>query len=151
MSYSPNFYGILSTGSSASLAADYTNAEGSTIPFCTPVSSNTSGNIVFTDVTSEANIQAFVGLTTVSLAPAALGLVISDGRLTNIPSALGFTIGQAIYLGNIPGTLTNIKPDSTISGWNPGDWVVLVGVVLKNQQNSLNQDIQLFRQIIGQL
>jgi hypothetical protein len=150
MSYAPQFSGSTATVPSSGTATDYTNSSGSTITTATPVSSNTSGQIAPTDVSSEASVLSWVGLASTNISNTALGQVASDGRITNIPSGLGFATGDPIWIG-VGGTLTNIKPDLTASGWHTGYWVCFVGVVVKNQFNGSQQDIQLLRQVIGQL
>jgi hypothetical protein len=121
------------------------------MPIATAVSSNTSSQMVLTDVSNEASAEGWVGLVEVATPSAATGQVLTDGRLQNIPSSLGFSNGDPIWVGNTPGTLTNVRPDLTVMGWASGDYVLFVGIVVANQFNPTLQDIQLSRQIIGQL
>lgn len=151
MSYSPLWRGKNSNGSAYGNASGYQNGTASTMPIGTAVSTNTSGQIVLTDVSNEALSEGWVGLTSVDLPTAASGLVSSDGRLQNIPSSLGFSVGDPIWVGPTPGSLTNVKPDLSAMGWASGDFVLFVGVVVSNEFNPSLQDIQLFRQVIGQL
>jgi hypothetical protein len=118
---------------------------------CTPVSANTGGQIVLTDVTDEELSEGWLGLTDAAIPTTATGQVVTDGRIQNIPSGLGFSVGDPIWVGNTPGTLTNVRPDLTVLGWSVGDYVLFVGVVVQNQFNPSLQDIQISRQIIGQL
>ena len=150
MSYSPLFFGSVANAPSSGTSSDYTNGTVSTITMATPVSSNGSGQISPTDVSSEASIQSWVGLAAISIASSASGQIASDGRLQNIPIGLGFSVGDPIWLG-LSGTLTNVKPDMTVLGWSSGDWVVFVGVIVQNQFDMTKQDIQILRQVIGQL
>jgi len=129
----------------------FQNGTGSTMNVATVVSTNSSGQLILADVTNEATIETIVGLVSIANIPsAANGTVVSDGRLENIPS-LGFSVGDTLWLGTTPGSLTNVKPDLTQIGWSAGDYVVFIGVVVQNEFNPSNQDIQLCRQIIGQL
>lgn len=148
MSYNPNFTGA-SASASRQLSTGYQNGSGSTIPLASPVSSNTSGQILLTDVSNEALALAFVGLTNIAIPSAASGEVISTGRIENVST--GFSIGDAIYIGSTPGTLTNIKPNEGSNGFVALDWVIFVGVLVKNEFNPSQTDIQMLPQVIGQL
>lgn len=150
MSYNPLYSGSNAAGTASGTATGYQNGTGSTIALGTVVSTNTSGQLVLTDVSNEALVEAWLGLSTMSIPSAANGQVISDGRLENISLGLGFSIGDPIWVGITPGSLTNVKPDLTVSGWVAGMFILFVGVVVKNQFNPSAQDIQLLRQIIGQ-
>jgi hypothetical protein len=151
MSYSPLFRGNSSTGTASGSQSGYQNGTGSTMPIGTAVSQNTSGQIVLTDVSNEALSEAWLGVCAVAIPSAATGGVATDGRIQNIPSALGFANGDPIWVGPTPGSLTNVKPDVSALGWAEGDFVLFVGVVVQNEFNPSLQDIQLCRQIIGQL
>lgn len=151
MSYSPNFRGIIGKGSSRQNQTGYQNGTGGTMPVATPVATNLSGQLVLMDVSDENTVETMLGLTSESIPSAANGQVVSEGRLENIPISLGFAVRDILYVGPTPGSLTNVKPDVSVPGWSAGMFVILVGVVVKNEFNPSNQDIQLFRQIIGQL
>jgi hypothetical protein len=151
MSYSPLFRGSSSTAPSYANASGYQNGIVSTIAMCTPVSTNTSGQLVLTDVTVEALSEGWLGLTDAAIPTTATGQVVTDGRIQNIPSGLGFALGDPIWVGPTPGSLTNVRPDLTAPGWSTGYYVLFVGVVVQNQFNPSLQDIQVSRQIIGQL
>jgi len=148
MSYNPNFTGA-SAVASRQLQTGYVNGTGSTIAICVPVSTNTSGQIVLTDVSNEALSLGFVGLTNIAIPSAANGGVINGGRLQNVTT--GFAVGDAIYVGSTPGTLTNVKPNAGSNGFVALDFVIFVGVLVKNEFNPSQTDIQLFTQIVGQL
>ncbi len=152
MAYNPTI-GIAATPkiSGRQTQTGFQNGTGSSMTVATVVATNTSGQLILADVTNESTIEAMVGLVSVATIPsAANGNVVSDGRLENIPS-LGFSVGDVLWLGTTPGTLTNVKPDLAQPGWASGDYVVFIGVVVQNEFNPSNQDIQLCRQIIGQL
>lgn len=151
MTYSPLFRGKNSAGTALGSASGYQNSSGSAIQIGAAVSINTSGQIVLTDVGNEASASGWVGLMAEVTPDGATGLAISDGRLQNIPLSMGFSVGDPIWVGNIPGTLTNIKPDLSGVNWFAGDFILFVGVVVKNEFNPTQQDIQLSRQIIGQV
>lgn len=148
MSYNPNSTGPSSNAINTN-APGYQNGSGSTISLASPVSTNTSGNVVLTDVSDEALALAFVGLTNGSIPNAATGIVLNSGRIENITNP--FAIGDPIWVGSSPGTLTNIMPNAGIDGFVALDFVIFVGVVVKNEFNPVQKDIQLLTQIIGQL
>lgn len=151
MGFNPTWQGTTGAGSSRQTQTLYQNGTGSTQPIAAVVSQGTGANFVLTDVSNEATVEAFLGLTAASIPNAASGLVCSDGRLENIPLGLGFAVGDALWVDLTPGGLTNVKPDLTVLGWTTGMFVIFIGVVVQNQFNPSNQDIQLFKQIIGQL
>lgn len=151
MSYSPNWRGSTANATVYGNSSGYQNGTGSTMAVATAVSTNTAGQIVLTDVTNEALSEGWIGLVATALPSTAIGQVATDGRLQNIPLGLGFSIGDPIWVGNTPGTLTNVRPDLTVGGWAVGDYILFVGVVVQNEFNPSEQDIQISRQIIGQL
>lgn len=152
MAYNPNFRGNNAKGSSTSNASTYQNSTVSTMPVATAVSKGASSNqMVLVDVTDENTVERWLGLTSESVPSSASGLVSGEGRLENIPLGLGFSIGDTLWAGVTPGSLTNVKPDLSQPGWASGYFVLFVGVVVQNQFNPGLQDIQIFRQLIGQL
>lgn len=151
MGYNPLFSTAVGQGSSRQTQTLYQNGTGSTVTVATLVSQGTGANFILTDVTNEATVEGFVGLASLSIPNAASGLITSDGRVENIPLGLGFAVGDALWADVTPGGLTNVKPDVTQPGWAVGMFVIFIGVVVQNQFNPSNQDIQLFKQIIGQL
>ena len=150
MSYNPLYVGSMALGSARQTQTSYTNGTGSTMPVGTAVSTNNAGNIVLLDVTNESTVESWVGLTSQAIPSTALGTVISDGRIPNVNS-LGFSVGEPVWVGVSPGSLTNVKPDLTAPGWASGYFVIFVGVVVQNEFVNTQQDIQLCRQIIGEL
>ena len=151
MTYSPNFRGSVGKASSRQTKTSYQNGTVSTMPIAAAVVVNTSGQVLLCDVSAENASDTFVGLVADRLPSGAYGEIVSDGRMENIPSALGFAIGDAIYVGLTPGSLTNVKPDLSVLGWASGYFVIFVGVVVANEFTPGNQDIQIFKQIVGQL
>ncbi len=151
MSYNPLWTTLIGKGSSRQTQSGYQNGTLSTMPIATPVAANTFGQAVLVDVSDETTVESMIGLTSASIPSAANGQVISDGRLENIPLGLGFAVGDTVWVGTTPGSLTNVKPDITAPGWVAGYFVIFVGVVVQNEFNPSNQDLQLCRQLIGQL
>ncbi len=151
MSYSPGYRGSAAKGTASGSASGYQNGTGSTMGVCTAVSTNVAGQIVLTNVSSQALSEAWLGLIQTALPTSAYGPVATDGRIQDIPSGLGFAIGDPIWVGKTAGSLTNVRPDLSVIGWASGDYVLFVGVVVRNEFNPTLKDIQISRQIIGQL
>ena len=148
MGYNPSAQGTTFKGASRSIATGYQNGSGSTIPLATPVAVNATGHIVPVDITNEATVTAFVGLTNISMPAGSFGLVTSAGRLENAQTS--FAVGTPIWVGH-GGTITNVRPDLSAPGWSSGDFVIFLGIVVQNEFDSSKQDIQLFFEIVGQL
>lgn len=151
MGFNPTWQGPNGAGSSVSAQSGYQNGTGSTTLIGTPVSQGLGANFVLLDVTNEATVEAFLGLSAAAIPASTTGQVASDGRVQNIDSSFGLTIGDPVYAGLTPGSLTTTKPDLTAPGWSAGMFVLFIGVVVQNQFNPSNQDIQIFKQIVGQL
>lgn len=152
MSYNPSTDGSINNqyfkGSARSVVSGYQNATGSTLPMATPVAINSSGQLIAVDVSSQAVVQAIVGLTAASIPNAANGQVADGGRLENV--SLAFSAGDALYVAK-DGTLTNIKPDIGVGGFLSGDFVIFIGVMAVNEFNPSNFDIKLLISVIGEL
>ena len=148
MSYTPNTVGSPFNGSARSLASGYVNGTGGTLAQATPVSVNGSGQMVTVDVTSDSSIAGLLGLVQQPTPSTAIGLVTDCGRLENITTSFG--IGDAIYI-NFDGTLTNVRPDLTVSGWNTGMYMVFIGVIVMNQFNPAQLDLKIYLDVLGQL
>jgi len=148
MTYSPNFRGSESKGSSRQLITNFQNGTISTLSKGTPVSVNTSSQLVAVNVSSETSVQALVGLTGQDIPSAATGSVIYSGRLEDITTS--YVAGDALYISKT-GNLTNVKPDIGVGGFVSGDFVIFVGVVVKNEFNNSLKDIKLMLSVVGQL
>jgi hypothetical protein len=114
----------------------------------TPVYANSSGQILPVDVKNEVAVESMVGFTLYAIPSGAYGSVISGGRLENITTP--FNIGDTLWI-NYDGSLTNVKPDLTVSGWTEGCFVIFVGVVVPNEFDSSQKDLQLCKELVGQL
>jgi hypothetical protein len=148
MGYSPLFRGNSAKAPSRSLQTNYPNASGSTLLKGTVVAVNTSSQIIKVDPSDEAKVSALVGIVAIDIPNAATGAVSSGGRLEEI--AQSFSLGDAIYVGK-DGIVTNVKPDYGVGTWAAGDFVIFVGVVVKNEFDITKKDIQLMISVVGQL
>lgn len=148
MSFSPFFFNKNATGAVRAITTNFQNASGSTLNKGTPVCVNTSGQIIGVNVASEASVLAIVGLTNVSIPNAAIGGVQDSGRLEDV--SVAFTVGDPLWISKTGG-LTNVKPENGIGGFTDGDFVIFVGVVVKNEFNPVLKDIKMMLSIVGQL
>jgi len=149
MSYSPAFFNANSNGQAKATGSNFQNGSGSSISKGVPVSvlaSNSQLSLV--DVSSEISVQAIVGLCGIAIPNGATGNVVDNGRLQDVSTSFNF--GDALYIAK-DGSLTNVKPDLGSNGFTDGDFVVFVGVVVKNEFNSSLKDIKLMISVIGQL
>lgn len=149
MSYNPSARGTSFQGSSRQTGTGYQNGYGSTLTKATPVSTNTSGLIVPLDPSNEALVLAIVGLCSVDIPNAAIGEVFDNGRLENITTS--FAIGDPVWAGKTPGTLTNVKPSIGVGSFLEGDFVIFLGAIVENEFNPSQKDIKLMISLVGQL
>lgn len=149
--YNPLYRGKISRVPSRANTTGYTNGTLTGMLIGAPVSVDTSSNIAPTDVSDETSVMRFLGITGEAIPSAASGQVFSNGRASSLASQLtGFAYGDPVYIGK-SGTLTNIKPDVGVNSFVTGDWVVFLGVVVKNEFDPSEKDIQLLIEVIGQL
>lgn len=148
MAYSSRFFGSNGDGSSRQTLTNFQNASGFTILKAVPVTINASSQLVLIDVSNQASVEAMVGVTGMDIPNAATGSVIDNGRLENITT--GFAVRDVVYVSKTGG-LTNVKPDIGVGGFVAGDFVVLVGVIVKNEFNGAQKDIKLMISVVGRL
>jgi hypothetical protein len=146
--YNPNVNGQNGQGQSSSV---YMNSTGTTITAASALAQGTGNQVVLLDPANESTVFNIVGLNPSDIANGSLGQITSEGRMQNIPLSLGFSVGDSLFVSTTPGMLTNIKPTVGVNGFTVGDFIVFVGVVVQNQFNPSNQDIQILKQIVGQL
>lgn len=149
MGYNPLASGTSFKGPSRQLGTNYQNGTVSTMAPGTPVAVNSSSQLILIDIADETTVENMVGYVVSAIPSSATGQIISGGRLENISSS--YPAGTPVWIGTTPGTLTNVKPDLSQSGWVSGMFIIFVGVVVANEFNPSLTDIQLFTQIIGQL
>jgi hypothetical protein len=149
MSYNPNAFNNVFSGTSRATATGFQNASGSTMPQATLVCINGSGQIIPLDPSNESDVQAIVGLTQTSIPNGAVGQVMDNGRLENITTS--FPIGSAVYASLTPGELIDTKPTEGVGGFAPGDFVIFIGVIVENEYNPSLFDIKLMISVVGQL
>ena len=125
-----------------------TNNTGVTIPKATPIRINSSGELDFVDVSVEADITGFSGAASENIPNNAKGEFVNSGKISDIATTA--SLGDLLYISK-SGDLTNQKPSIGVAGFIAGDFVVIVGVVAKNENNPLLKDLILNVDIVGQL
>ena len=149
MTYRP-FTDIINAAaaSSSSTKTLLVNNSGTTLPALTPVRLNSTGQLDFVDVSSDASVLSIVVITESAVVDWSEGYVITTGKIANITT--GFNFGDYIYVSKT-GTLTNTYPIVGVSGFIAGDFVIRIGVIAKNDTNPLQKDLFVSLNIIGQL
>lgn len=143
MSYRP--YNALKA---SGLEAKFQNGSGAPLPKAIPVRKTPTGLVDYINVSNEAHVLALVGVTGAIIPNAAIGQIITAGRVENITTTAAF--GDPIYISKTGG-LTNVKPDIGIGGFVAGDFVVRIGTISKNESNPLQKDLVLELMLVGQL
>lgn len=130
-----------------STAKTSTNMTGSTIPKLMPVKITASG-MALIDPSSEADIDAFAGVTAQSVINGGGGDIVNSGLVTD--TGLSYAAGTRIFVSK-SGGVTNVKPDIGVGGFVSGDWIISLGVVSLNESNSILKDVIVFIEVRGQL
>jgi len=143
MTYKP-----YSSLTASGVSDDRVNNSGSSIFKGTPVRINSSGELDIIDVSVESSITNVVGVAAADILNTLKGATVNSGKIENITTSADF--GDTIYISKT-GSITNIKPDVGVSGFIIGDFVVMVGVIAKNEATPANKDLIINITIIGQL
>jgi hypothetical protein len=152
MTYSPFSFNQQGTGTSVGIVSSYTNSSSvNPIPQGTPCSlTGTADQIAPTDATNQTSVASFVGLAQFRIPASGNGPVISNGRLLNLASSWGFSVGNSIWIG-LGGIIQSTRPDTGITGFGSGDFIYFIGNIVQNESNSLQQDLVVIPQLIGEL
>lgn len=148
MSYSPNFRGESDTIAAGSVAASYFNDSGDSMIKGTPGKINAAGDLGPIDVSSEADVFGIVGVVSEDIADQESGGVASSGRIKNIATTADF--GSTVFIDK-NGDLTDEKPNLGGNGFQSLDFVVSVGVIVRNEENPVLKDLIVNIAIRGQL
>lgn len=144
MSYDP---GASTPQIARSTARSADNTTGSTIAKCLPVKITASGMDLI-DVSLEADIDAFAGLTRSSVSNLSTGEIVNSGIIMD--TGLSYAAGTRVYVSK-SGGVTNLKPDIGVGGFVSGDWVISLGVIALNDSNPALKDLIVFIEVKGQL
>lgn len=129
----------IASGGAGKVTQDlFTNGTLSTINKGTPVSMNSSGEIEPTDITSETSVDGFIGIAAENIGAGVPGNVAMAGRLENITTSISF--GSAVFV-DTTGALTSTKPSVGVGGFDVGDFILYVGVVVENSTTPGNKDL----------
>ena len=125
-----------------------TNLTGITINRGTPVRMNSSGDVDFIDPAIEIQVLAIAGIANDDIANGQEGIIVTSGKVCDLTVA--FAHGDSIWLSKTGG-LTDIKPSEGVGGFVAGDFVIMLGVIAKNEDNPSLKDLILHIDIMGQL
>jgi hypothetical protein len=148
MTYRP-YSAIIAAASSqqAAIKARLKNSTGFQINKLVPVRANTNGEMAKIDVSVEFQAVNVVGVTSADTPDASFGDVYLSGKIENIT---GFDFGDTLYINKI-GELTSQAIDIGVNGFISGDFVIRVGVVVKNDIAPAQKDLLLSIGVVGQL
>lgn len=140
---------IESVSAITKLSVQMANTSGVSIPQFYPVYIDTSGDASKVDVSIEVNAKAVVGIAATTIPNLSSGEIITYGVVPNIGA---FNFGDILYISKT-GALTNVVPDIGLGSpvFVAGDFVVKIGVVMKNSVIPTQKDLVLSVQVMGQL
>lgn len=124
------------------------NNTGVSINKGVPVRINSSGELAFVNVSVENEILNIAGVSAETILDGSKGDIISSGKIEDITTS--YALGDVLYISKTGG-LTNAKPSIGTEGFVAGDFVILIGVVAKNESNPALKDLIVFIQRVGQL
>jgi hypothetical protein len=124
------------------------NDSGSSIAALQPVASDANGRAIGIDPSIELQSLKIVGLAESAIPDGGYGNVISHGKILNVTTALNF--GDYVYLSKTGGT-TGILPEEGQDGFVSGDFVIRLGVIVRNRQIPSQKDLVINIEIVGQL
>lgn len=133
---------------SSKLVSDMANASGTSIAALQPVTVDSSGLVKAIDVSVDSDAIKALGLAVDIIPNGSSGSVITHGRLLNVSTS--YSQGDYLYVGK-DGLLTNLLPEEGLYGFVGGDYVIRIGMVVKNNATPANKDVIINLQIIGKL
>lgn len=149
MSYKP-YAAIIAAAQAANtgIKFDMLNNSGSLINALQPVTSDGSGQVKAIDPSVEDDSLKVVGVAAQMIPDGSSGSVVSHGKFENISTS--FSFGDYVYVSKT-GDLTNILPTIGSNGFTDGDFVIRVGVIVKNKTIPSQKDLVVQINIVGQL
>ena len=132
----------------AGVGHDRTNSTGSLITKGTPLRINTSGTLDFINVSVESEAVAVSGIATNDITSGQKGTITSGGKIEDITTTA--SLGDLLYVSKTGG-LTSVRPEIGAGGFLSGDFVIMAGVVAKNETNPVKKDIIVSMDIQGRL
>jgi hypothetical protein len=132
----------------ASQSRELENNSGAAIAYLQPVTVDAGGDIKAIDVSDVGDAVKVVGVATESIADGAQGSIATSGVVEDIPGPLDF--GDFVYVSKTGG-LTADLPTDGVDGFVSGDFVIRVGVVVKNASDPAQKDLLIAVALEGQL
>jgi len=123
------------------------NNSGVTISQFYPVSMDSNGEAILTDV-SNGTARTVVGVAVANIDDGDQGQVVLSGKFENFSTLA--PLGSELFISKT-GELTDTVPDIGVGGFLAGDYVISVGKVMKNLTNPLNKDLIINIDLRGQL
>lgn len=149
MTYDPRLSGsVLTVGVVSSELPERVNSSGSSLNRTDPVRVDVDGLLQKVDVSVEAQVLSCLGLAKNSVGNLASVGILTQGRLEDV--TISGTFGDQMFISKTGG-LTHIKPNIGVNGFVAGDFVVSVGIAVKNQTNPLLTDLIVNIRLVGQL
>jgi len=150
MTYDPRTYGktVITVGAVSTELPPRTNASGASVNRTQPLRIDVSGQAQAVNPSVESEVLALIGVAKDSVANGALVGIATSGRLENV--TVPGSLGDSLYLSKT-GNLTNVKPSIGVGGFVSGDFVVFIGISVKNQSNPLLTDLMVNIKVVGQL
>lgn len=135
-------------GSGTEISSIMPNNSGATILKAAPVRSAAGEATNSIDLSVESNAISIIGVAAADIIDGASGSIVTSGRVLDITTTAG--LDDLLWVSK-SGTLTNSPPTVGVNGFAAGDFVVMIGVVVKNQTDAGKKDLIVHRQIVGQL
>jgi len=149
MTYDPRLSGtVLTVGAVSSELPARTNSSGGSLNRTDPIRLDSSGTVQKVDPSVESQVLSCIGVAKDSISNGASVGIVTGGRLENVTVPGSF--GDSLFLSKT-GTLTNVKPAIGVGGFVTGDFVLSIGIVVKNQDNPLLSDLLVNIRLVGQL
>lgn len=136
------------SSSSTGTSSNIINSSGSTIGALTPIRIDSNGSIQVIDVSLDSSALSIVGVTVASVANLGSVSVITQGKMADVTTS--FAVGDYVYVSKT-GTLTNALPSDGVNGFVTGDFIIRVGVIAKNEDDSNKKDLFVNISVAGQL
>lgn len=124
------------------------NASGADIAFLQPVASDSGGRAKAVDPSSQSDMLKVLGVAATIIPNNGSGNVITHGKIENITTT--FSWGDYVYVGK-DGLLTNIIPEVGSNGFVEGDYIIRIGLIVRNKDVPANKDLVVQIERLGQL
>lgn len=149
MTYNPRLRGaVITAGAVSSELPARTNSSGASITRTNPVRLDNNGEVQRVNPSVESQVLACIGVAKDSVSNGALVGIVTSGRVEDVTVPGSF--GDTLFLSKT-GSLTNTKPSIGAGGFVAGDFILAIGIVVKNQSNPLLTDLLVNVRVVGQL